>query len=208
MSRRAVIAIVCASCVAIATIGYAASFTLTSTKLGAGSVTTPILFPDAVSTANVGPNVGKMEKNDTITFTWSRQLDQTTLCSTWSNAQSTHTTNITWTIQNNTGATGNDVLVTAATTAQCSAGLRVGSVDLGSPNYVTSTGSAANAPTTVTVLASTTTLVMKFAANPTGTPGTVTNGTAGVWTPNTAVTDLSANACSASLAKTGETNLF
>ena len=197
----------CAICLAVAGVSYAASFTLTSQKLAAGSVTTPILFPDAVSTTNVGPNVGKMEKNDTILFTWSRQLDQTTLCSGWSNAQSTHTTNITWNITNNSGATGNDVL-SPASTATCTAGLRVGSVDLGSPGYVSSNGTAANSPTTVTVLASTTTLLVKFPNNPTGAPGTVTTGSAGTWTPNTAVTDLSGNACSASLAKTGETNLF
>lgn len=198
---------VCAICIALAGASYAASFTVTTQKLAASSVATPILFPDTVSTTNAGPNVGRMEKNDTITFTWSRQLDQTTLCSGWSNSTSTHTTNINWTISNNAGATGNDVL-TPGTTATCTAGLRVGSVDLGSPGYVGNNGQAGNAPTTVTVLANTTTLTMKFPGNPTGGPATVTTGSPGVWTPNTAVTDLSGNACSAGLAKTNESNLF
>lgn len=191
----------------MATICYAASFTLTSTKLGGAAVTTPIMFPDSVSTTNAGANVGKMEKNDTITFIWSRVINQPTLCSGWSNAQSTHTVNMTWTIQNNAGTTGNDVLVPGST-ATCTAGLAVGSVDLGSPNYVTSNGSASSNPTTVTVGTTTTTLTMKLAANPSGAPGTVTNGSAGTWTPSSAVQDMSGNNCGSNVAKTGETNLF
>jgi hypothetical protein len=203
-----VIAFVTASCMAFAGIGYAASFTLTTTKLGGAAVTTPIMFPDSVSTANVGPNVGKMEKNDTITFVWSRVIDQTTLCSGWANAQSTHTTNINWTVQNNTGSTGNDVLVPAAT-ATCSSGLHVGSVDLGAAGYVTANSTLSSAPTTVTVGASTSSLVMKLAANAPSI-GSVASGTAALWTPDSAVTDRSvpANNCGANLAKTNETVLF
>jgi len=207
MSRRTLIAIVCCSCVAMASIGYAATFTLTTTKLGAAQVTTPVMFPDSVTTTNVGPNVGKIEKNDTITFVWSRPINQPTLCSGWSNAQSTHSVNMTWSIQNNAGATGNDVLV-PGTTATCTAGLDVGSVDLGSPSYVGSNGSSNSNVTTVTVGATTTTLTMKWANNPSGAPATVTNGTAGTWTPDSAVQDMSGNNCGSNLAKTGETNLF
>jgi hypothetical protein len=206
MSRRTVIATVCASCLALAGVGYAATFTLTTKKLGGGSVTTPIMFPDSVSTANVGPTVGKIEKNDTITFVWSRVIDETTLCSGWSNAQTTHTTNITWVVQNNTGSTGNDVLV-PSTTATCTGGLHVGSVDLGSPNYVTANTNYTNAPTTITVLASTTQLVMKPANTPGGI-GTVSSGSAGTWTPDSAVTDLNGRNCGANLSKTNETVLF
>lgn len=207
MSRRSTVALFCAICLAVAGVSYAASFTLTSEKLAAGSVATPILFPDAVSTANVGPNVGKMEKNDTITFTWSRPVKLSTVCSAWT--QSTTTATLNWTIQNNTGSTGNDVFL-PGTNSSCTGGLHIGSVDLGSSAYVGSTGAASNATTTISVTATTTTLTAKFAANPTGAPGTVTTGTAGVWTPDTAVTDTAtpAHNCSSSLAKTGETNLF
>ena len=206
MRRPVVVAMAVCAAVAMASASDAASFTLTTKKLGAASVSTPIMFPDSVSSTNAGTTVGKMEKNDTITFVWSRPIDETTLCSGWANAQSTHTTNISWTVQNNTGSTGNDVLVPAAT-ATCSSGLHVGSVDLGAAGYVTSTATLSNAPTTVTVGATTTSLVMKLAANAPGA-GTVTTGTAALWTPDSAVTDLSGHNCGSNLAKTGETVLF
>jgi hypothetical protein len=206
VSRRSVIAMVCAASLAFAGIGYAATFTLTTKKLGAASVTTPIMFPDQVITANAGPNVGKLEKNDTITFVWSRPIDETTLCSGWSNAQSTHTTNINWTVQNNAGATGNDVLV-PSTIATCSGGLNVGSVDLGAAGYVTANANINASPTTVTVGTTTTTLVMKLGANPAGA-GKVTTGTAAVWTPDSTVTDLSGHNCGSNLAMTSATNQF
>ena len=207
MSRIGVIAVVSAACLALASVAFGASFTLTTTKLGTGSVSTPVMFPDSVSTTNAGPNVGKIEKNDTITFVWSRPINQPTLCSGWSNAQSTHTVNMPWNIQNNAGATGNDVLV-PGTTPTCTAGLNVGAVDLGSPSYVGSNGSSNNNATTVTVGATTTTLTMKWANNPSGAPAKVTNGSAGTWTPDTSVQDMSGNNCGANIAQTGETNLF
>jgi hypothetical protein len=207
MSRHTFVAILCATCLAMATVGYAASFTLTTTKLGAASVSTPIMFPDSVSTTNAGPNIGKIEKNDTITFVWSRVINQPTLCSGWSNAQSTHSVNMSWSIQNNAGATGNDVLV-PGTTPTCTAGLDVGAVDLGSPLYVGSNGSANNNTTTVTVGATTTTLTMKWAGNPSGAPAKVTNGSAGTWTPDSSVQDMSGNNCGSNIAQTNETNLF
>lgn len=207
MSRRSIVAMFCAICLAMAGVSYAASFALTTQKLGAAAVSTPIMFPDSVTTANAGANVGKIEKNDTITFVWSRVINQPTLCSGWSNAQSTHTVNMTWSIQNNAGATGNDVLV-PGTTATCTAGLDVGSVDLGSPLYVGSNGSSNSNPTTVTVGATTTSLTMKWANNPSGAPVKVTNGTAGTWTPDSSVQDMSGHNCGSNLAQTGETNLF
>ena len=207
MSRRTVVAVVCGSCLALATIGYAATFSLSTTNLGAASVATPIMFPDSVSTTNAGANVGKIEKNDTITFVYSRVINQPTLCSGWSNAQSTHSVNMTWSIQNNAGATGNDVLV-PGTTATCTAGFDIGSIDLGSPLYVGSNGSSASNPTSITVGATTTTVTMKWANTPSGAPAKVTNGSAGTWTPDSAVQDMSGNNCGANIAKTGETNLF
>jgi hypothetical protein len=207
MSRRSTVAFFCAICLTVAGVAYAASFTLTSQQLGAGTVTTPLMFPDSVSTTNAGANVGKIEKNDTITFVWSRVINQPTLCSGWANSGSTHTVNMTWTIQNNAGATGNDVLM-PGTIATCTAGLDVGSVDLGSPLYVGSNGSSGSNPTTLTVGATTTTLTMKWANTPSGSPVKVTNGSAGTWTPDLSVQDMSGNNCGSNVAKTGETNLF
>lgn len=211
MSRRAVVAIVCCACLAVATIGYAASFTLTTKKLGAASVTTPIMFPDQVITTNVGPNVGKMEKNDTITFVWSQVVDQTTVCSGWANSTSTHTTNIDWVVQDNAGATGDDVMTPGNAPATCAAGLHVGSVDLGSSGYVTNGDATfAKSPTTITVGTSTTSLVVKIPGAPAGgkVGPVVTTGSAAVWTPDSTVTDLSGRNCGSNLAKTSATTQF
>ena len=211
MSRTGVIAAVSAAFLVLASVASGASFTLTTTNLGTGSVSTPVMFPDSLNSANVGPNVGKIDKNDTLTFVWSRVINQPTLCSGWSNAQSTHTLNMTWVIQDNAGSTGDDVLVPSTTGATCSSGMHVGSIDLGASNYINNNqnGTFANSPTTITVGATTTSLVWKVPGAPTGgKAGTVTTGSAAVWTPDSAVTDMAGNNCGANLAATSETVLF
>lgn len=207
MTRRTIVAVVCCSFLAMATIGYAASFTLTTQKLGAAAVNTPIMFPDAVSTTNGGNAAGKMQANDTIAFTWSRPVKLSTVCSAW--VQTLTSTTTSWTIQNNTGSSGNDVFL-PGTNSTCTGGLHIGSVDLGSSAYVGSNGAANNATTTVSVTATTTTITIKFATNPNGAPGTVASGSAAVWTPDVAVTDTStpAHNCGSNLAMTDETKLF
>jgi hypothetical protein len=192
-------------------IAWAASITLTSKHLGAASVSTPVLFPVSVTTANVGPNVGKIDKNDTITFVWSEVIDQPTLCSGWANSGSTHTLNMTWVINDNTGTTGNDVMAPSTTGATCSTGMHVGTVDLGSPGYITNgTATFANTPTTVTVGATTTTLTVKIPGAPTGgkVGAIVTTGSAAVWTPDTAVTDLAGHNSGNNLAQSSATVQF
>ena len=210
MRRLGTVAMVAVLTAAAASAAYAASLTVTSQRLGGATLTTPVMFPRSFATVNGGNRVGQIQNKDTVTFTWPVPIDQTTLCSGWSNAQITHTMTMSWVVNNNAGSTGNDVLVAGATGATCSSGMHIGSVDLGSPNYISGgNGTIAGATTAIVIFGGTTTLQITVPGAPTGgTVGTVASGSAAVWTPDPAVTDLSANSCGSCLAKSTTTVQF
>lgn len=190
---------------------YAATLTVSSQHLGSTSLTTPAIYPRSFSTVNNSNRTGQIQNKDTATWMWSAPIDQTTLCSGWSNAQISHSMTMTWTVSNNAGSTGNDVLIPGSTGGTCSSGLHVGSVDLGSPNYVSgSNGTITGATTALVVFGGTTTLQLTVPSSGVsgGTVGTVGSGSAAVWTPDPAVTDLSGNSCGACLAKSTTTVQF
>ena len=211
MRRVGIVSMVAVLAATAASAAYAASLTVTSPHLGGASLTTPVMFPRSFATVNNGNRVGQIQNKDTATWTWPVAIDQTTLCSGWSNAQITHTMTMTWTVSNNAGSTGNDVLVAGATGATCSSGMHIGTIDLGSPNYVSgANGTITGATTAIVVVGGTTTLQMTVPSSGVtgGTVGTVASGTAAVWTPDAAVTDLSGNNCAACLAKSTTTVQF
>jgi hypothetical protein len=195
----------------MATIGYAASFTLTTKKLGAASVATPIMFPDQIIVGNkAGGHLGKVENGDIITFVWSRQVDEPTLCSGWSNTSSTQNLALQWSLNIGT-APADDTLTVTGTSATCSGGLRIGSVDLGAAGYNTGTGpvdykTTANA---LSVGATTTTLTVTLNGQSKGASlGTVSGGGAATWTPDSTVADRAGNNCGNNLAVTSSTTQF
>lgn len=212
MSRRTVVAILCCSCLALAGVGYAASFTLTTTKLGAATVTTPIMFPDSVSLddpGGKGHTVGKVDNNDTVTLVFSRLLQASTICSSWTNTGPNSAVTVQWSVANGTGGANDSVSVTG-TSASCSGGLKVGVIDLGATGYDTATA-AIDFPTTSTSIsfgASTTTITATLNGRTHGTQGTVASGSAATWTPNSAVTDRNGNNCGSNLAKSSATVQF
>lgn len=211
MSRRTLVAILCCSCLALAGIGYAATFTLTTKKLGAAAVTTPIMFPDQIIIANKpGQVVGRADNGDTVTFVYSRQLDEPSLCSGWPNSDPTPAAvKLTWSIINGTGGANDTLAVTAYPAGTCASGFHIGTVDLGSGGYNTSTTDIDFPSNTVlTVGTTTSTIVVTLAGRKGGTQGTVNNGTAATWTPDSAATDRSGNNCGSNLAKTSATNQF
>ena len=210
MRRGGLVAFLAVLALTAASAAYAATLTVSTPHLGGASLTTPVMFPRSFATVNNGNRVGQIQNKDTVTFTWPVPIDQTTLCSGWSNAQITHTMTMTWIVNNNAGSTGNDVLVGGATGATCSSGMHIGSVDLGSPNYISgANGTIAAATTAIVVIGGTTTLQITVPGAPTGgTVGTVASGSAAVWTPDAAVTDLSGNSCGACLAKSTTTVQF
>lgn len=201
---------VTAAAVAVASAGYAASFTLTSAKLGASAVATPVMFPTSVTVANkAGGTAGKAQNGDIVTLVYSRLLQASTICSSWTNAGPNNAVALQWSIINGTSG-ANDTLVADGAAAACSAGLKVGSIDLGATGYDTST-TAINFQTTSTTITfgtSTTTITATLNGQKNGTAGTVSSGAAALWSPDNAVTDRSGNNCGLNVAKSTATVQF
>ena len=212
MSRLTVVAVVTGLVVSVAAAGYAASFTLTTKKLGGSAVTTPVMFPDSVLIDDPGGKghvVGRPDNGDTVTLVFSRQLDASTLCSGWSPTATSGTVKVTWSVVNGTGG-ANDTLQVTAAPATCSSGFHIGTIDLGSGGYNTSTSADIDFPsnTTLTVGGTTSTISVALAGKAGGTQGTVSSGSAATWTPDSAVTDRNGRNCGANLAKTSATVQF
>lgn len=168
------------------------------------------MFPDAVTIANKAGNVvGRADNGDTVTLVFSRLLDMPTLCSGASNSVTSLTGTVTWSLINGTGTANDTLAVTAAPTA-CTNGFRVGSIDLGSPGYNTSTTNIDFPSTTVVTLgASTTSIAVTLAGRkPNAAVGTVSSGAAATWTPDSAVTDRNGQNCGTNVAKTSATVQF
>lgn len=210
MRRVATVATVSAVVLSAATFAYAAALTLTSAKLGASAVATPVMFPTSVTVANkAGGTAGKAQNGDIVTLVYSRLLQASTICSSWTNAGPNNAVSLQWSIVN--GASGaNDTLVADGAAAACSAGLKVGSIDLGAAGYDTSTTSInfQTTSTTITFGTSTTTITATLNGQKNGTAGTVSSGTAALWTPDNAVTDRSGNNCGLNVAKSSSTLQF
>ena len=212
MKRVIVFAAVLAVFATAAGVGSAASFSLTTKKLGGASVTTPVMFPDSITIANKpGQTLGRADNGDTITLVFSRQVDQPTLCSKWVNSDPTPAAvKLTWSIINGTGGANDTLAVTAYPAKTCASGFHIGSVDLGSGGYNTSTTADIDFPsnTTLTVGPTTSTIVVLLAGKVGGTQGTVSSGNAATWTPDSALTDITGNNCGNNLAKTSATVQF
>jgi hypothetical protein len=178
--------------------GWAASFSLTTTTLTAKALATPVAYPTSVVTANVGGTVGRPQAGDTVTVVFSVQLSQATLCSSWTNGTSSRT--LSATLQIADGGSGNDVLtVSSVSAAICSAGFRFGSLDLGSPGYVSATRTYTTSTIALTQTAAATTVKLTL-GTASGAGTTVSSGAAAVYIPNPLVADLSGNLCGANTA--------
>src|SRR5262249_39117524 len=130
-----------------------------------------------------------------VTINYNKAIAVASLCSTWngngSNQSISGSSQVTVTITD--GGAGNDTL--AVTSTQCGvAGFKLGTIDLGSPNWVTSTrsysGSSASA-STISYNATTFALTIKLGTGSSGSSGVVSQTI--VYKPNTAVTDTFGN---------------
>lgn len=152
------------------------------------SVTVDNTVPTAtdVQTANGGTIVGRAEQNDTITYTFSEQMDPDSILAGWTGAS----TNVVVRI-NNVG--GGDIVQVydATNTAQ----LPLGQVDL-KKNYTSASITFGATGTASTMVQSGTNITMilgtQSAAGKTGAAAS-----AMVWTPSATATDAAGNACSA-----------
>jgi len=189
---------------------WAAGLVLTSQHLGAAAPASPAMFPVSVTVANKanGGHLGKPENGDTITLVFSLPVDEPTMCSGWSNASSSQSLQLQWSIVD--GGAGDDTLQPTGTSATCSGGLHVGSIDLGSAGYDTSTTAIdfQTASNALSVGSATTTLTVTLSGIRNGTAGTVSAGGAALWTPDPAIKDRSGRSCGANLAQSSATVQF
>ena len=186
-------------------VAWASSLTVTSKHLGAAALTTPVMYPVSVTASDLNGNPGRVRQGDRITFVWSQQVNEPSLCSGWSNSSSTQSLTMTWTITD--GSSSDDVLRPSAIST-CSTGLHVGTFDLGGSAYVSGgTATFTSSSVALTVGTSTTTLTVTLGFQSGGTTST-SSGAAGTWTPDAAVTDRSAHSVGSNLAVTLSTVMF
>ncbi len=167
----------------------------TATKsfaLTIGSV--PLTVTD-VSVAN-GGTAGTIDKGDTVAVVFNKAIAESTMCTAWSGSGDqaiSGNKDIVVTITNNNGTTGNDTLTVSSTSCPS---LRFGTLDLGTPNWVTATrtfsGSGKN-HSSLSYTASTFTLSVSLGSSSGATATGVAAQTV-AYTPNPAVTDPFGNA--------------
>jgi len=161
--------------------------------------------PLTVSSVVLGNANGQVAKGDSVTITFNKAVAVNSMCSAWSGNASNQAlaanNDVVVTVNNNAGATGNDTL----TVSSVSCAFHLGVLDLGSPNWVTSTrsysGNGGNR-STINYTASTFTLLVTLGNGTAGTPG-VTAQTV-TYTPSTAVTDTFGNAISGTYSSTNQ----
>lgn len=171
--------------------GWSAPLGLTSSSLTVAALPSPSLYAAAVrSTDDRGGGKGKIDPGDSTILTYAGSLRASSVCSGWASSPGPQPVGgLTVRLLDGAGATGNDVLVVdAAPVPGCSGGLRLGTVDTGSPSHVTA-GSVAFTGSTATLTWSATSatveLVFGTRSGPVANPGVATVLT---WTPDTAVT--------------------
>jgi len=171
------------------------AYTITATDVatnsvtqGGFSVTVDNTQPagSAIATTNVGGGVvGRPDLGDTMTLTFTEQIDPQSALAGWTGA----TTSVVVRITQNGG--GDTLTVRDAGNA---AQLPLGSVNLGGTNYVTTTRDfgATGTASTMTQSGASITIVL---GTPSGAVATQASNTTMVWTPVATVTDRAGNAC-------------
>jgi hypothetical protein len=132
---------------------------------------------------------GKPDGNDTVQVTWTEALAEVTMCSTWGWDDTKDQTLSGVTIQIQDGGSGNDKLVVLNNPSLCGGTFHFGTIDLGSPNYVTS-----NQNFTSSKVAWNHAGTLSFTLGGSATTMAVTDPVTAVYTPDSAMTDTSGNA--------------
>jgi hypothetical protein len=152
-----------------------------------------------VATNKAGGTASKPEQGDTVTFTYSEQIDPAALSMTCG----TSSMNVTVRIVNNAGGDQLQIWDTANTTQ-----LPFGTVNLGRTDYVTNANSPAtfgpsSAATKSTMTQSAGTLTVTLGTASSGAASTAAGGGNIAWTGPTTVYDRAGNAGSGSFTQTG-----
>jgi hypothetical protein len=150
-----------------------------------------------VQTANGGATTGRPELNDTVTLTFSEQIDPNTVVSGWTGSA----TNIVVRVSN--AGAGNNDIVTFWNSAN-STQLPLGSVNLGRAGFVnTSATMTFGASGTASSMVQSGTVVTITLGTPSGTANRVTNNTTMTWLSSTAPADLAGNLATGNTATEG-----
>lgn len=127
------------------------SYTISAAATGASSasfaesnVKTSI---SSLVAANGTGTAGKIDSGDTITITFSGQIDASRVCSAWTDNLTTTQTALGSTVSVNNTGTGNDDVLTFSHNPTGCTSFNFGSIDLGSTQYVTSPGGSHQAVT-------------------------------------------------------------
>jgi len=172
----------------------AKSYSITATDVatnsatqGGFSVTVDNTRPTgaAISTANGGSIVGRPELGDSVTFTFSEEIDPHSVLAGWNGAATAVVVRI-------ANAAGGDRLTirNAANTAQ----LPLGPVNLGGTGYLSATRNFGATGTASTMLMSGASITITF-GTPSGATTTQAGTTTMAWTPSTTATDRAGNRC-------------
>ena len=201
MSRRplrrvAVVVALALGLATAATLASASSLTVVSQTLGATNAAVPGFYPTGVSTTAAN-RPGQPNRNDTITLTFSRPLQATSVCS-GATAASELFKSVTIVISD--GGLAPDTLAATAGPAACPLP-RVGVIGLGSTGYaagasITYTGSSleiVQGPASASVILS--------LGTPSATAGTVAAATVVTYTPDAAITDSAGRSIGGSVAR-------
>ena len=122
------------------------NYTINATATGVGSASfsesnVKTAITSLVTANGSGGTVGKIDAGDTITITFSGQIDASKVCSAWTNGSaSTQSASVGSVVSvSNSGTGGEDFLSFANAPTACGA-FNFGSIDLGSTQYVTGSG--------------------------------------------------------------------
>jgi hypothetical protein len=142
-------------------------------------------FPTPTSlAAQNGGTAGVLDRGDQILVTYSEAMDASSFCSTWSgtgNQTITADNVVTVSVVNNGAPGGNDLLTVSTSAAACGGAFHFGSVNLGSPNYVSSNstfrGTGGSASTISYTAGTTRRMTIVLGARASGTSSGTVSGT-------------------------------
>lgn len=107
------------------------------------TVNVPPFSPTSLLIPNGGNQTGRPQQGDRIEVAFNQALSVASMCSTWSgdgaNQSIAGNDVVTVTISDNAAPSGNDLLTVTTSGAACGGDFNLGSVDVGSPNFVIGT---------------------------------------------------------------------
>jgi hypothetical protein len=186
---------------------YAAGLTVTSQPLGASVAAPPAFYPTSIAVANGSRASGKADKGDTVTMTFSTRVSPASICPGSTAAPADLAiTGVTLLLTDNAGSPGNDtVTVASVPTTSCTGGIvHVGTVDLGSPDYITGGSDPVNGSTITLTQGPTSATLTLTLGNPAGGGAkeqVVPAAHVALFTPDPQIADATGDTIGANLAR-------